>query len=152
MSAVNVRKARESDLEPLLALYEGLAGAKRSARPADADVSAGVMRQVLEQPSRHLLVAEIDGELVGTADMVIVPNLTHHGRPWAIVENVVVAERHRRRGVAGALFAQLFELARSSACCKVQLVSGKQRGGAHAFYRGVGMQAVAEGFKLYLDE
>ena len=147
-----MRRARLSDLAALLSLYQKLAGEKRSALPAGAERAEAILREILEQPSRQLLVAEVDGKLAGTADMVIVSNLTHDGLPWAIVENVVVAEEHRRQGVARRLFEQLFETARAYGCCKVELVSGKHRTGAHAFYRSVGMAAVAEGFKLYFDE
>ena len=49
------------------------------------------------------------------------------------------------------LFERLIEVARAAGCCKLQLISGKHRTGAHAFYRSVGMEAVAEGFKLYYD-
>jgi hypothetical protein len=37
-------------------------------------------------------------------------------------------------------------------CHKVGLLSGKHRLEAHHFYRSMGFEAVAEGFKLYLDE
>jgi hypothetical protein len=44
------------------------------------------------------------------------------------------------------------ELARTAGCCKLQLVSGKPRAEAHEFYRSLGLDAVAEGFKIYFDE
>ena len=49
------------------------------------------IEEIVADPARSLLVAEIDGELVGTVDVLIAPNLTHHAQPWALVENVVVA-------------------------------------------------------------
>jgi len=151
LDEVIVRGARPSDLGRLLALYAELAGEKASAAPAGIDRSRPVLELILAQPSRHLLVAELGGALAGTVDMLIVSNLTHGAMPWAIVENVVVAERHRGRGIGRRLFERAFELAREADCCKVQLISGRQRTGAHAFYRSLGMEAVAEGFKLYLD-
>ena len=146
-----MREASLSDLDALLSLYQTLAGQKRSALPADRESSLSIMRDIISQPSRHLLVADLDGELAGTADMLIVSNLTHHGMPWAVIENVIVTERQRRTGVARMLFERLIETARAAGCCKLQLISGKHRTGAHAFYRSVGMEAVAEGFKLYYD-
>lgn len=146
-----MREARLSDLDALLSLYRTLAGQKRSALPADREHSLGIIRDIISEPSRHLLVADVDGELAGTADMLIVPNLTHSGMPWAVVENVIVTERQRRKGVARLLFERLIETARAAGCCKLQLISGKHRTGAHGFYRSVGMEAVAEGFKLYYD-
>ena len=42
-------------------------------------------------------------------------------------------------------------LARAAGCYKVQLHSGKRWVEAHRFYRTLGFEAVAEGFKNYLD-
>ena len=152
MTEPTVRHAAIEDLDRLLALYRALAGEKRSALPGDAEQSRSVLERILDEPTRHLMVAELEGELAGTVDMVVVSNLTHRGMPWAAVENVVVAERFRRRGVASRLFARIIAIAREEGCCKLELVSGKHRTGAHAFYRSVGMSAVAEGFKIYFDE
>ncbi len=53
---------------------------------------------MLEQPGRTLLVADSDGEIVGTADLLIVPNLMRRGAPWAILETVFVTDRSAARG------------------------------------------------------
>jgi len=146
-----VRHAAQSDLDTLIALYESLAGEVRAAAPNDSASSMGLLEAVLTEPARHLVIAELDGEPAGTADMVIIPNLTHHAMPWAIVENVVVAHTYRRRGVGTQLMLHLMEVARAAGCCKLELLSGKHRAAAHALYRSVGMQAVSEGFKVYFD-
>jgi ribosomal protein S18 acetylase RimI-like enzyme len=145
-----VREARQSDLEGLLALYGELAESSRAA-PAGPGVSRPVLERILADPDRHLLVATIDEQVLATADLLIVANLTHHGEPWAIVENVVVAARAHRRGIGRALMSKLIEVAEEAGCYKVQLLSGRRREAAHALYRAIGMEAVAEGFKLYLD-
>jgi GNAT superfamily N-acetyltransferase len=111
-----------------------------------------VLAEILADPRRELTVAELDGRIVGTADLLVVPNLNHHSQPWAIVENVVVADAARRKGVGRALMEHLIALARDAGCCKLQLLSGKHRAPAHALYRSVGLEAVAEGFKIYFDE
>ena len=110
-----------------------------------------MLAEILADPARELAVALRGGRLVGTADMLIVPNLTHRGEPWAIVENVIVAGAERRSGAGRALIEHLIELARAAGCCKLQLISGKHRAEAHEFYRGMGLTAVAEGFKIYFD-
>ena len=97
-------------------------------------------------------MAELDGRLIGTVDVLIAPNLTHHARPWALVENVVVAAGARRCGAGTALMLRAIELAREAGCYKVNLISGNQRSGAHAFYRSLGFEATGHGFKTYLFE
>ena len=147
-----VRRASESDLGALLLLFDELAGKKITAAPGDRDRSRPILTEILADPRRELAVAVVDGELVGTADLLVVPNLTHRGEPWAIVENVIVSGAARRKGVGRALMGHLLKMARSVGCFKVQLVSGKHRAEAHRFYRSMGLEAVAEGFKIYFDE
>jgi GNAT superfamily N-acetyltransferase len=152
MVEVRVRAALPNDLDALLSLYRELAGTRANAAPDDRASSAPMLEQILADPARHLALAELDGRPVGTADIVVVPNLTHHRRPWAIVENVVVTEAARRQGVGRALLSHLIEHARSAGCFKVQLLSGNQRTEAHELYREVGMQPLAEGFRLYFGD
>jgi len=148
-----VRLACLEDAQHLRELYIELADDHADALPAGAGVTREVLAEIAAQPTRRLLVAEIEGaQIAGTADVVIVANLTHTGRPWAVVENVVVSNRHRRRGIGRALMQEAVRRAQMAGCYKVQLLSGKQRGGAHEFYRSLGFEAVAEGFKIYFDE
>lgn len=149
---MTIRPARADDLDALLGLYRLFGDDKASAAPPAPAVAAPILAAAIADQARHLVVGELDGEVCATADMVVVANLTHHGQPWAIVENVVVAADRRRRGVGSELMRHLVALAREQGCCKVQLLSGKHRLGAHEMYRGLGFEAVAEGFKLYFDE
>jgi GNAT superfamily N-acetyltransferase len=152
MESAVVRRASQSDLGALLSLYEELAGSKITAAPGDRARSEPLLAEILDDPRRELAVAVLDGQLVGTADLLIISNLTHRGEPWAIVENVIVASTARRTGVGTALMEHLIELARRTGCYKLQLLSGKHRAEAHEFYRSMGLEAVAEGFKVYFDE
>ncbi len=148
---VEVRDATAADLDALIDLYAELTEATPSAAPGDRETSSAALELTLSHPGRHLLVARLDGRVVGSADLTIVPNITHRGTPWGLVENVIVASSARRRGAGRALFAEIESRARAAGCHKVGLLSGKHRPQAHHFYRSVGYEAVAEGFKLYLD-
>jgi GNAT superfamily N-acetyltransferase len=152
MGSVVVRRALRSDLGVLLALYEELAGEKLTAIPADPLSAEPRLAEILADPRRELAVATIDGRIIGSADLLVVPNLTHRGEPWAIVENVIVTAAARRSGAGTALMRHLIERARADGCHKVQLLSGKHRTEAHELYRRIGFDAVAEGFKVYFDE
>jgi GNAT superfamily N-acetyltransferase len=110
-----------------------------------------VLAQISADPARTLLVAVLDGSVVGTVDVLIAPNLTHYARPWVLVENVVVASSARRHGAGRALMERALDIARDAGCYKVNLISGEQRTGAHDFYRTLGFQAIGQGFKVYLD-
>ena len=145
-----MREAALADLEALLGLYEQLTGPLDEPVPHPLPDPRAAIEQIVADPARSLLVAELDGELVGTLDVLIAPNLTHHARPWALVENVVVAARARRRGAGRALMLRAIALAREAGCYKVNLISGNVRTGAHDFYRSLGFEATGKGFKTYL--
>ncbi len=80
--------------------------------------------------------------------MIVVPNLGHGGKPWAAVENVVVAEEYRGRCVGGRLMAAAGDLGREAGCYKLVLASNLDREGAHAFYRRLGWRHTHAGFSL----
>jgi GNAT superfamily N-acetyltransferase len=100
-----------------------------------------------------VFVAQRDGELIGTACLLMLPNLTYDCRPTAFIEAVVVRYAHRRKGVARAILGQALEDARAASCLKVQLLSHKRHScdGAYDLYRSLGFEAEAEGFRLYLS-
>ena len=81
--------------------------------------------------------------------LLIVPNLSHEGRPWALVENVVVDEQYRRRGIGRLLMNYAVGKAKETGCHKIGLSSDTSRKEAHKFYRSMGFEASAHGFRLY---
>jgi GNAT superfamily N-acetyltransferase len=152
MAEVLVREAASTDLDALMGLYEQLTGPLQEPVPEPLSNPREAIEQIIADPARDLLVAELDGEVVGTVDVLIAPNLTHYAQPWALVENVVVAEHARRCGAGRALMLRAIELAREADCYKVNLISGNERNGAHDFYRSLGFEATGQGFKTYLFE
>ena len=147
-----VRPATEADLPRILELYREMtvttsqAEAGRSPSPEDF---RKVYAQICAMPGHDLLVAEEQGEVAGTMVLLIVPNLSHGALPWATVENLVVDRRYQRQGLGKLLMEYAVTLAREAGCYKLQLSSNKKRSEAHHFYRDLGFQASAHGFRLY---
>ena len=151
--SVEVRPAILADVPALLDLYEQLA--EGFGRGPELSVAQGeaILREMAALPDRTLLTATVDGAVAGTVDLLVVrPNLAHHGRPWAAVEHVVVGRDFRRLGVGRALMEEAARRAREAGCHRLQLLSRVQRTEAHAFYRAIGMEASAQGFRLYFDD
>jgi len=84
-----------------------------------------------------------------------VPNLTHGGKPWAQVENMVTDATVRGSGIGRQLIDECLRLAREAGCYKVQLQSGNQRrspeNDAHGFYEHLGFAASSVGFRYYIE-
>jgi GNAT superfamily N-acetyltransferase len=144
---LDVRRARPADGEALVRLLSQLHPAYRP----DPEAAGEVIEAASQDPCRALLVATVDDQTVGTADLVMVPNMTHGGRPWAVVENVVIDEPWRGRGIGRALMDEIDVLTRAAGCYMVQLLSLDHRHDAHAFYASIGFAPVARGFRRYLD-
>jgi GNAT superfamily N-acetyltransferase len=147
-----VRSATRDDLPRLVELLAQLSLDSpredlRSPRPAAYDAA---LEEVLADGRQTLLVAEVDGAIVGMACYIEVPNLSHVGRPYALVEDVVVAAAMRGQGYGEALMQRAIELARAGGCYKLVLTSSKVRTNAHRFYQRLGFKATHVGFRLEL--
>ncbi len=129
-----IREATVGDLDALLALYLDL----HETRLPDADRAEAAWRKILADPDHHLIVCDLDGEIVSSCACVIVPNLTRNARPYALVENVVTRADRRGRGYAGACLARAREIARAAGCYKIMLLTGAKDAKTLDFYRRAG--------------
>jgi N-acetylglutamate synthase-like GNAT family acetyltransferase len=148
-----IREATEADLPQLVALLARLAPDD----PKREDMSSPlpyeyhlVLRQIIETPGQHVLVLEERGKIVGTAALSVMPNVSHRGTPYAIIENVVVDEKARSKGYGELLMRHAIEEARRAGCYKVSLTSSKRRSEAHRFYERLGFERTHEAFRLDL--
>ena len=151
--AVRIRDATEADLPRVVELLqqESLGQERREdPGPPLPDAYRRAFRDIASDPRQRLLVAEVDGSVVGTFAFIVIPNLSYRGRPVAQVENVVVDEPWRGRGVGEAMMRWAIEEATRAGCFRIQLTSNKAREDAHRFYRRLGFASSHEGFKLYL--
>jgi N-acetylglutamate synthase-like GNAT family acetyltransferase len=143
---ISIRKATKQDVPRILELYEELTGEKRK---DPSDTTNQVFNEIISLPNQEFLVAEKDSFVVGTVFLQITPNLSHDARPWAVLENLVVDGRYRRQGVGRLLVEYALTRAREAGCYKLQLLSSNTRHEAHQFYRAVGFEDTASGFRLY---
>ena len=145
----DVRMARVDDLDGLRELLTYMHG-EPPWPDAATDQARATLEHIVSQPLRGLMVAERDGVLVGTIDVIISSNLTRDVAPHALIENIVVRPELRRQGIGRALVEAAFRFAEQHRCYKVQLVSANQRDAAHHLYRTMGFDADVSGFRRYL--
>ena len=135
---VPVRGASEADLGAILELYRQLSP---HTPVADAVQAPGIWRELLARPAVAVLVADHDGRASATCTLVIVPNLTRDGRPYAFVENVVTRCNLRGRGYGRAVLDAALSQAWAAGCYKAMLLSGREEeSGVPAFYERLGFR------------
>jgi GNAT superfamily N-acetyltransferase len=131
-----VRALVHSDLSPLLVLYADLIR-NDAPLPGPAVVEAVWSESLANPRMRHF--GGFDGtDLVAACTICVVPNLTRACRPYALIENVVTAATHRRKGWGRAVLSEALGFAWSQKCYKVMLLSGRKDEGVLRFYESVG--------------
>ncbi len=141
-NSLTIRDLGSGDLDALLGLYVQL-HPHDAALPARAEVER-VWQTLLGDPAQVDLGAFVQGQLVAAARATIVPNLTRGARPYALVENVITAAAHRRKGIGARLMRALIDRCRGQRCYKVMLLSAAARGPSHGFYEALGFDRTAK--------
>ena len=130
-----IREAGPGDFAAIVRLYAQLH--PDDPVPADGEDRAA-FDAILGTPGLALLVLEVDGEVVATTYLNVLPNITRGGSPYAVIENVVVDERLRGRGLGKEIMAATLQTAWDAGCYKAMLMTGSTTPSTHAFYRSCG--------------
>ncbi|MGW1340582.1 N-acetyltransferase family protein [Kribbella sp. NPDC002412] len=135
------REAGADDFDAVMGLYRQLHPADPVRRDGrDADVFA----EILKTPGLRLFVLEVDGRVVATTYLNLIPNLTRAAAPYAVIENVVVDAGLRGTGLGKQIMAATLQTAWDAGCYKVMLMTGSRRESTHAFYQACGFDGTAK--------
>ena len=113
-SDIILRVADRDDVVGLLNVLPQITSRPQSLRGKTLGLEASL--EIFDEIQRHgnitiVVAAEpISGEIVGALTLVIVPNLTYGGHPWAVLENVVVVKERRGQGIGSKMLAYAIEL------------------------------------------
>ncbi len=149
----NLRHAEPKDIPRILELYDELSitmSNVEAGKDPGAEEYARVLDQIDRAPEHQLLVVDDGTCVVGTLVLLIVPNLSHRASPWVLLENLMVDEGFRGKGLGRMLIDHAISKARDARCYKIVLMSDTRREDAHRFYRHMGFEASAYGFRMYL--
>ncbi len=149
MAPVIVRDATPTDLPRVVSLLQqmSLDAPREDLGPPLPDAYVRTLQQIDEDPWLRLLVVEVDDIVVGTASLMLFPNISHRAAPNAVLENVVVDETERSKGYGEALVRYCVEEARRAGCHGLTLVSDRRRTAAHRFYERLGFRQSHLGFR-----
>ena len=100
--------------------------------------------------NNNLMVAEIDGKVIGTLQLTITPSISFRGGKRATVEAVRVDKMYRSQGIGREMMLRSIELAKAAGCISLQLTTNAEREDAHRFYKNLGFEGSHLGMKLSL--
>ena len=133
-----IRKAALCDVEALHELYTRHLTQTLSEEPQDLAQWSVLLAALIADPGYHLLVGELDGQVISSVTLIVIKNLTHNLRPYAVIENVVTHGDFRNRGYAGALMDRASEIAKENGCYKIMLLTGSKKESTLRFYERCG--------------
>jgi ribosomal protein S18 acetylase RimI-like enzyme len=119
-------------------LVDRIGGLVRQLSSSSREPNAGELQQIIENDATTLLVAkEADGTVVGSLTLVLF-RIPTGVRAW--VEDVVVDERARGRGVGEALTKEALRRAAEKGARTVDLTSRPAREAANRMYGRIGFR------------
>jgi len=101
-------------------------------------------------PNHELIVADVDGEVIGALHLMFLPSISYQGGMRAQVESVRVVQHLRGQGIGADMMRWAMERSRQRGCHLMQLTSHKSRADAHRFYEKLGFVMSHVGMKIKL--
>lgn len=142
---MEIREIEFAEIEGVLKLID------QYERPSSPWPTAENREQIfnqLKESGGSVLGAVDNGKIVGTCTVNICPNFSWSGRPYAIIENVIVTKDERNKGIGKALLTAAKDYARSKNCYKVALLTGAKEKFVLQFYESAGFDRSKTGFQV----
>ena len=133
---IMIRELKASELPALLELYGHLHAAD-DPRPTQGRIEQ-IWEAIRQNPHLKYFGVFVDGALVSSCTLSIIPNLTRGCRPYGIIENVVTHADFRRKRHGRSVLRHALDQAWSFGCYKVMVLTGRKDEGTYEFYESAG--------------
>ncbi|MBL7976188.1 MAG: GNAT family N-acetyltransferase [Candidatus Kapabacteria bacterium] len=107
--------------------------------------------ELSQNPMYIFLCAEYHGKVIGTIQGIINEELYGECVPFLVMENFVVDEQHRGKGVGKRLLLELENIGKVRSCSQIIFITESNRTNTLRFYESVGFNSIShKGFKKSL--
>ena len=135
---LEIRDARRNDINQIFELYTNL---HDNTIPLIDNRIKSIWNKIIDDRDHHIILGCLNGKIVSSCVLVVIPNLTHNQRPYALIENVVTHNKYRNRGYASAVLDYARRVAKDNNCYKVMLLTGSIDKSTLDFYRKAGFNS-----------
>jgi ribosomal protein S18 acetylase RimI-like enzyme len=150
VSSLRIRPATPDDLAAIVALT-AQDSMHYFTEPAEITANQrAAIQEIISDVHQDLLVGEIDGAVVCTAQVTWMRMLAADGGLYCQVEAVRTSADRRGQGIGATLMAYIEDEARTRGAARMQLTTNRERERAHEFYERLGFVASHIGMKKYL--
>jgi len=149
---IHFRLATIDDLPSIIAmLADDFLGQQRESLELPLKESyVHAFQEIAADPNNELIVAECDGEIIGSLQLTFTPSLSYQGSKRCTVESVRVDSKLRGQGIGREMMLWAIERAKEKGCLSIQLTTHNDRKDAHRFYENLGFKHSHAGMKSNL--
>lgn len=133
MTDIIIREAKESDLLTIRQLTLELLETMGDTEGIDIKLIAENCRNLLSKVNSHILVAEIEGIIVGFVNFTTRKTILHRGLS-GLIDELIVAKIYHGKGIGRQLLSIAIERSRQLGCCEVEVSTEKTNIKAREFY------------------
>lgn len=147
---IRIRTLTENDIPDLLEVLEDLS----VVGPVSMADATRAFKNIICNPWHTILVADMNGEIIGTGTVLIQQQFIHHTGRIAHIEDVVIKKKYQGRRLGDRIMRNLIKIAIKEQChrvilaCKVEEIDCKP-GNVARFYGKLGF--VIAGVEMRLD-
>ena len=134
------REARIEDLDILVSLHTKLLMMEGDFIYDKVAISNG-MKMLLANENSFILVLETKGEIIGMCTLQFVVS-TVEGGMVAVVEDVIIDEKYRRRGLGKKFFRYIEDFCKLKNIRRIQLLTQYENKNSIMFYKSLGLNAL----------
>lgn len=120
----------------------------RTIRTTFADSHDMEIRKETRQSAIRFSAIE-NGEELGAMYLYLIRNDSHK-EPYALLEDLLVKEEHRKKGIGTALVKEAIAEAKRLGCYKILATSRMERENVHRLYEKLGMRRYGYEFRMDL--
>ena len=118
MNQVKIRQIQENDLfQGFLESLDSL----RKASDLEENNAKRVLKKIRSNQNHVIMVADLDGQIVGSITLLIEPKFIHQGGLVGHIEDVVVRSELQGKGIGEQLVNAALEYAKNHGCYKTIL-------------------------------
>jgi len=139
MNNILIREATGSDLPAIGKLLEDLADAMDNTEGIDNGIALKTCEHLLNDDNSHFLVAAKEKAPVGFINFTVRQTILHRS-PSGLIDELVVADGYRNKGVGTQLVQAAIEKCRQFGCCEVEASTEKTNLKAREFYKQCGFE------------
>jgi len=149
---IRFRLAKRADLPSIVRMLadDDLGSQRERYEDPLPEAYSSAFEQIESDPNHELIVAEHDGEVIGTLHLMFLPSISFQGGLRAQIESVRVDKRFQSQGIGSAMMGWSIQGAKQRGAHVVQLTTHKTRVDAHRFYERLGFKGSHLGMKLSL--